>query len=248
MKTNHIPLSVLADHPAVGARADDQEVEGLDYSYTDYGTFRRPFTQLLLPENKPVAAVKRFIILVPAESFSVSDFLFQVNQYTPPGMTLLFVTSVTDPDQEMVARRQMILMENIIRSPSLQVHSRIVYNQSWSKAIKEIWREGDLIICLEDHQDWQFLFTMTSLGRKIFSAFHVPVLIHQGIHLWERPPYLKTLREIAAWFSFIATISLFSFLQITVNQSLADWPGRLFLCLTLIVEFFLIWKINEFFN
>ncbi|MEM5773456.1 MAG: hypothetical protein AAGU05_00535 [Anaerolineaceae bacterium] len=228
--------------------SDDHYVKTTEYSYIEFERFRRPGTQLLLPANMTAAGVKRFVILMPAESFSVVDFMFRVNQYTPPGMALLFVTRVANPDQEMVARHQLILVENMIRSPLIQVQSQIAVHQPWMKIIKEIWREGDLIICLEAHQDPRFLFQMTSLGRKIFSAYQFPVLLHQGIPLWDRPAHQKTLREILAWLLFLGTIGLFSYLQVQVDQSIHDWVGQLLLCITLVVEFFLILKINEFFN
>lgn len=248
MKSINIPLSVPVDPRIDDATSEDHSGERTNYPYAEYEKFRRPGTLLLLPEKKPTSAVKRYVILVPVESFPVADFLFQVYQYTPPGMTLLFVMRFSDPDQEMVARRQLILMENMARSPRLQVHSLIVFKEPWIKIIKGIRREGDLLICLEDHQDQQFLVRRIPLGRKIFLTFQVPVLIHRGIHLWERSPFQKTIREIAAWFSFIVTIGLFTVLQVKVDQSLTGWLGRLFLCLTLVVEFFLIWKINTFFE
>ncbi len=128
MKSISIPLAAPAKPLEGDARAEDQHVEGEKYSFADYSQFHYPGTQLFLPEKKSLAVVKRFVILVPSESFSVADFLFQIHQYTPPGMTLLFITRVANLDEEMTARRQLILMENIARSPRIQVQSRIVFS------------------------------------------------------------------------------------------------------------------------
>ena len=149
---------------------------------------------------------------------------------------------------EPMGRRYLALLESIARSPLLHVQTRLVTGKPWLEVVQEIWRDGDLIICLDDHMAQQFLVWPVSLGRKIFTGLNVPVLILQDIHTWSRSPFQNFIHEISAWVSFTGTIFLFALLQIQIDHFVGGWLGRVVLCLTVIVEFFLIWKINQLFN
>jgi hypothetical protein len=56
------------------------------------------------------------------------------------------------------------------------------------------------------------------------------------------------MRDIMASVSFLVAILLFTLLEIKIDQALDGWAGRIVLILTVLVEFFFIWKINEFFG
>ncbi len=229
-------------------KPDDLGIKQEMFPSRYYDKFIRPGNLLMLPEAFQATAVKRFIILVPAESFPTSNLSFNIGRYTLPGMSLLFLAMVTDPDQELTIHRQLAFLVNTARSPILQVGSRLVTNGTWIEAVKEVWREGDLIICLEDHKVRQYLVQSIGLGRKIFATLHVPILILQDIHILSQSSFQNAVREVVSWLLFILTILFFTLLQIQIDQANTGWQGNVLLCLTLIMEYYVIWKINAFFN
>lgn len=248
MKSISPQLSVPDDRVESEVRSANQQVNrgaSLNHYYEGY---TRPDNLLMLPGSFQSKVVRRFVVLVPTESFSTVDYSYEIGRYILPDTSLMFMARVTKLDQELIVRRELILLEIMFRSRHPKVQSRLVTNLAWKDALKEIWQEGDLIICLEDHKVQHFLVWSISLGKKIFSELRVPVLLYQDIHVWGRTPFQKAARELAAWALVIGTILLFTMFLIQIDRSITGWMGRVFICLTVIVEGFLIWKINDIFN
>lgn len=248
MKSMSLPLSVPVEHADSAIRPEEQPAAQEDIPYETYEKYQQTDTLFLLPEEYQVSPFKRFLILLPNENFSAPDLFLALSRYTAPGISLLFVTRVTDPEIEPSVRRQVLILENMAHSSRLQSQSYCISEGSWSHVIQEMWRVGDLVICLEDHKVPSLLIGSTSIGRKIAAQLNVPVLIHRGIHTWEPAPFQKTIRDIMASVSFLVAILMFTLLEIKIDQALDGWAGRIVLILTVLVEFFFIWKINEFFG
>ena len=247
MKSIISQSSLQADSFAINARPfDDLRINQEVVASPFYEQFKRPGAQCLLPKAFQAKAVHRFVILVPNGSFSISNLSFTIGQFTLPGTSLLFVAKPTEPDQELTICRQLALLVNMADFPGLQVRSRVIKNGSWQEAVKEIWREGDLIICLEDHKVRQNLLGSIPLGREIFSTQQVPVLILQDIHILGQSAFQKVVREIVTWALFLGIILLFSMLQIQIDHANSGWQWSVLECMTVIVEIYVIWKINEF--
>ncbi|PKO16084.1 MAG: hypothetical protein CVU39_08630 [Chloroflexi bacterium HGW-Chloroflexi-10] len=213
-----------------------------------FDRFNQPNSYLLLPEISDSVAIKRLIVLVPAASFSASEFSSKLRLFLLENSTILFISIITDQEQELLARRQLLFLEQMSRSSKIKVHTKLVPQESWVKEIECITQPGDLILCSENHFERQSIRNPVSVGREISSKLHLPVLVLQNIDFIRQTPTKKKGRELIAWIVFFLVISFFTFFQFQIYQYITGWIGTMFFSVTVIIEFYLIWKINKIFS
>jgi hypothetical protein len=209
------------------------------------GRFALPNTVFLLPKSFQFSAINRLLILVPPESFSTAQLSSMISRYTLTGTSILFVSLATNPDQLFLAQHHLTLLENSARSPFFEVGSQLFTNGTWLQIVKEIFREGDLILCLQDHKYHKPFSRSVPLGEKISQEFNLPVLIQQDVEIWSQNSSERAAHGVVSLILTLVVILLFTGLQIQINQSIIGWIGWVLFWLVLIVEFVLILILNK---
>ena len=210
--------------------------------------FTQPNSYLLLPGTSDLVEIKRLIIIVPAAPFPASEFSSNLGLFLLENSTLLLISIVADQEQALLARRQLLFLEKMSRSSKIQVQTKLIPQESWMKEIEDITQPGDLILCLEKHLERQSFRKFVSVGREISGKLHLPVVMLQNIESISQTPIKKKERELAAWVIFILLISFFTFFQFQIDQNSTGGIKNLFLSISLVIELYLIWRLNKYFS
>lgn len=212
----------------------------------DLDAFRQTGTLFFESDSNRPYLVQRVIILFSNPSFSSTDLAIKLNHLSLQNIPLIFLAKIKNVDRRQALASQIMLLEKLISSSGSYNETFILDHGSLSKELETIWREGDLVICMEDTSKKGRLFPKESMGEKISMSLHLPVLVLQET-LGDHPSAIMNfLKQLAIWVSNLVAIILFALLQIKISQGMTGGAGQIVLLLSVAVECMVIWQINEF--
>jgi hypothetical protein len=91
-------------------------------------------------------------------------------------------------------------------------------------------------------------FTQKEISNHILDRFTQSNSYRLNKENISQTPTKKKRREVVTWVVFILLISFFTFFQFQIYQYSSAWIGKIFLSISVIVEFYLIWIINNYFG
>ena len=203
-----------------------------------------PLKKPLLEQDNPFFPL-RLIILVPTRNLDTLKLAglisYVVRQHKS---NLLFLSVVEDSNEESYANEYMAdLIELTSRLP-VQVERKIVYSENWITVVKGIWQVGDVVICPTE-QSIAVNGKCIPLGITLSQESEIPVLMFTGYY-HELPLHPRTLVAEIKWWSIALMIgALSTCLQVWILQSIKGWSNPVLLCLSIVMEFSLIWIWNR---
>jgi hypothetical protein len=180
------------------------------------------------------------IVLVPPERFDTQALSVCIQSMLETGQAVLWLALASDPDSDQVMRRR--LQGLAVAIPGLQFKSgyKLVYCASWLEAIQSVRMKGDRIVCLEGHMARTRWFIQQPIAQILAEKEKLPVDVIHGLDL-QKPVFLRNLwRGIFEWALAIAIIVAFFFIQVYISQNTPDILGKVFIILSILVEFGLI--------
>ena len=109
---------------------------------------------------------------------------------------------------------------------------------------RNIQRPGDLPVCLAGDSK-QGLFQRQPLSKWLAVGLKVPVYEFGDLQVIPAPPSQHWLPNMIAWIASIALLAAFFWLQVGIYNSTAGPQATILLCLSILVEVYGLWKINE---
>ena len=157
---------------------------------------------------------------------------------------LLFLSVVEDSNEEFYANEYVAdLIELTSRLP-VQVERIIVCSENWITVVKRIWQVGDVVICPTE-QSITVNGKCIPLGIALSQESDMPVLMFTGYY-HELPLHPRTrVAEIKWWSIALMIVALSTCLQGWIPRSIKGWSNPVLLCLSIVIEFSLIWIRNR---
>ena len=126
------------------------------------------------PKGLPPAS--RLVVLVPDIKLDELAFGRQIWELALSSCKdILFLGAVTTAGDELKILHRMATLSACAQDRRIHVQTHLEFGRSWQKAIRHIWKTGDLIVCCPDHAIRTNLFRHVSLGSLLAHDFHLPV-------------------------------------------------------------------------
>lgn len=184
----------------------------------------------------------RLIVLIPENSdySTVTRRIWRLANETNSDVQLLGLAK--DASQELTLRRDLATMAGLIRDASVFVEAKVEVGNNWLNAVKGMFEEGDMIVCLAEQNVG---IRHRPLSQVLGSNFNAPVYLLSDT----RPSQSQSniFSQGIAWSGFIGIIVGFFFLELKVVKIPDDWFRSLIFILLLIPELGLILVWNSLF-
>ena len=201
-------------------------------------TLRVPDLLLLPPTH-------RLVVLVPTGEIDEYALARRIWQFAScSGLDVLYVSLSPTPDQEFYQRRRLISLAAQSAYPHMRTDISVISEKNWSKALRQTIRSGDLLVCLaEDHNPG--ILQRKAMGERLAAGLGVPVYELGDLKVIPAPPSQNWLKNVLAWIASIALMVAFFWLQDGIYRSTDRPQATILLCLSILVEVYGLWKINE---
>jgi hypothetical protein len=248
MKTHsiRIPISINGRDGEAGS-INLTKIASLVVSGTQQAnTSKKPQDYLLVPDMKSYAPIRRMVVIVPAGELDERRLGLEIGKIALPGrMDIVFLALAFDPETDKALRRRLVSLTSFVEDRQIRASTRLAFRESWVQAVKEIWQEGDLLVCIQGHRTASSLLARTELGQHLVSALGVPVYVLTAVQLSNEPIKWNHWREMLVWLSAIAVMVLFGFLQAFIVRNLQDSVSTSVLILSVVLEVLVLWKLNS---
>lgn len=196
----------------------------------------------IVSAGQPRPRAKRLIVLVAQDEVDEALLARRMWQMAVPGCSdVLYVALVRDADDELRARRCLVMLASITRDDRIHVATQVVFQSQWLKALRPIYQPGDVIVCAAEQTVKRFSRSALPLSEQLVAALGAPVHVLEGVTV-EHPPARREVWPIIREAVPFAIIAGFLEFQIWVTTQLVRGAaGNAVLALSVVVEFSLIW-------
>jgi hypothetical protein len=200
----------------------------------------------LLPEKLPLAPTRRLVVLVPPGEIAENVLTRRVWQLAKDsGLSVLYLTLSREEDQILYHRRRLTNLIMMTSYGNVRVHSNVSAAKDWLDAVKQILQPGDVLVCLANHQVFHHLVWQRRLGEQLAQALGVPVYMLAGLKIGPPPVLLRMVKEIRAWTISLVLLFAFFSLQVSIIRFTTAPLSTILTCLSVLVELYLLLKVNE---
>jgi hypothetical protein len=200
---------------------------------------------LLLPENITFPRTRRLVVLVPAADFDVARLGVKIGKIALPSkVSILFLALASDPKMDSAIRRRLSTLAWLVKDQHLPTSVRVAYRENWIRAVEEVWKEGDLVLCLDGHRIPALFSAGSGLAPRLVSTLKVPVYVLAGLKLEPESRPRGGWRIVVTWSAAILVIILFGLIQVFIERISGGGLSTLLLSLSVVLEIIVIWKLN----
>jgi hypothetical protein len=185
---------------------------------------------------------RRLIVLVPSDKFDEQALSMRIRAMLKARQSVLWLALASDLEGDYKMRHCLKYLAAVISSLQVKSEYKLVYYDNWLDAIQSVWMNGDRIVCLDGHMVRGLLFTQKSLAQRLAAnnAFSIDVI--QGVDLQKPGLFRGFWSEVLEWALSIGIIVLFFFIQVYIFQNTSEILGKVFIFISILVEFWLIAK------
>ena len=212
--------------------------------------------KLLLPAGQTgagPAAVRRLLVLVPEAMIAEAEVAQRAWALAAPaGLPVVFVGLAREPEREPLVRRQLAGLAALTRDEGVAVTTRLAHEAGWLPVLVPLWKRGDLVMCFAGQLaagGWLGLGRQT-LERALLRGLQAPVyvagLAERPLEL--RPRLARALTGMLSVLGPLALIAGFFWLQVRVEQAASGLGATVLLCLSVALEFVLLWLFEKMLN
>jgi len=129
-------------------------------------------------ENWLIRAAKRLVVLVPdldLDETSLGRQIWNLALTGQKSVVLLSATQNIDEDLRIIQRLTQIYA--VANDPRFRLETIVKYQFNWVKAIKSVYKQGDLILCFETHMIPYRIFWRQPIKSAITNNLKIPVYV-----------------------------------------------------------------------
>lgn len=199
---------------------------------------------LCIPDANVLPA-RRLIVLVPIEdvdAFHLSRRVWQLAACS--GLSVLYLALPLDEHPAVSLHRRLAELAALTSDKSVQARWMVGGAKSWRQALENVLQPGDLLVCLAGQRSAGWINRHLLLGEQMAKLLSLPVYLLGDVPLAvKQPPEWK--KELLGWVTSIALIAGFFVLQVNIDRTALRPVSTLILCLSVVVEIYLLGKVNE---
>lgn len=236
----------LAHSPAEQSVNPKREISAIlpGYALQERAEARRD--RLIAPENYPLQATRRLLVVTPEGELEDETLARRVWQLaSPAGLQVLFLGRTTKAENTAAVRRRVALLAAAVQQGEVEARASVASGKSWQQAVQEALRVGDVLVCVGEHRVRQLGLRRQRLGEVLATAFMAPVYLIGGLAVGPSPDWLGRLHALGAWSLSIAILVGFGGLQIWLSAKANPRFAPALICLAIIAEGITLFKTIE---
>jgi hypothetical protein len=245
--TLHITSNTADASANIVGRSDLRtNIQALLPGYSTLAEIAQSGDILIFPSRMPTTPTRRLVVIVPQGEIDADALARRVWQFAcRAGLHILYV--MVEPNDLRIAyqRRRLSELASMTTSKEVRARANMSSEKSWSQALAKILYPGDLIICLANHKIPNHLLLRRALGEELAESRHVPVYLLGGLKIGLAPRQIEWIKDVQAWTASGFIVAIFLALQAVIVRSTIAPVSTILICLSLLVEIFSLWKINE---
>jgi hypothetical protein len=198
-----------------------------------------------LPEEPFPGKTRRLVILVPDLELDEQELSSKIWQLAAPGsLEVLFLSLATSPELEAYLRLRLSSLTSLTRDEQVRSSFEFSPERTWLAAAAEVWRPGDLLVCYRS-QLGKSQRNGRGLGARLTESLGAPLYVINSLKTGPSQRQLRLRSEWIAWSAFLFTLAAFGWVQVRINQSFAGNLWAVLMMGSVLVEFGILWEINE---
>lgn len=201
---------------------------------------------ILIPDRIPVTPTRRLVVLVPPGEVDERTLVRRIWQLAANSSLSVLYLAI-EPDDLYLAsqRRRLSGMASLTSSPEVRARASVSPEKSWPRALESTLHPGDLLVCLAGHTIRGHFVRRRKLGEILVERVAVPVYLIGDLKIGLSPMQQQRIKSIQAWTASFTLIVAFFGLQVELNRSISGTMSTFLLCLSVLAELYILWKINQ---
>jgi hypothetical protein len=201
---------------------------------------------ILIPERVSAVPLRRLVVLVPDGETDDRELARRIWLLASGlGLQVLYLALPLADSWEAYHRRRVADLALMTSGAMVRAQTEVSVEKSWQRAYQGIECPGDLVVCLGSPKNAGQPQNRKPLGELLAENIGVPVYMMMSVTIGPALHRQKRIRELGGWIAAIVMIGTFFALQIAIDRSTSGQASTISLCLAVLVEFFLLWKIND---
>ena len=209
-------------------------------------SFPSSAAQLLIPADQPLPPARRLLVLIPDQDMDEAEFVRRIwTLASPRHLAVLYLGLTSDAPMEARARRRLATLAALTRDDWVMVQTHLAIGSSWERAVKTVWRPGDLMVCHAEQSEVGGLWRRP-LAQKLVAALQAPVYLLSGFYPQMRLSPSPLIARLLSWSIPLAILIGFFLLQVQIAEQVQGWLQTALLSASVAVEFGLVGLWNAF--
>jgi hypothetical protein len=201
---------------------------------------------MIIPDRFPVVPTRRLVVLVPDGEIDESSLTRRIWQLAvSSNLNILYLGLASQETYVAYQRSRLASLASMTSGKEVRAQMSVSTEKSWLKALEKTWRPGDLLVCLESHKIPSAVVWRTPLGELLARSASVPVYLIGGLKIGLAPRQRQWIKEMLVWSAALLLLTAFFGLQVLLDRSSAKPLSTILICLSVFVELYFLWKINE---
>ncbi len=182
--------------------------------------------------------ISKQLIVVINEDLANNSKLAQAIHWmgTNDNCSILYLVPVERLENMLTVSRNMATMKAVTSANRLQVSAKTVLSEDWLKTLKKVVGPDDIIVCQEEQTVLNGRFKPEALGDYLSEKFNNPVQTMSGYYHPVQTMAKKWMHELIGLMGLLVILSVFTWLQIKVDEALVDPYGSIFIMITFMIE------------
>ena len=187
----------------------------------------------------------RLIVLLPNQVIDGDDLAQRSGALaSPSNREVLFLDLHRRDDGETDVRQA--TLTSIRRDEWTILQTRVENDQDWIRAVRSVWRAGDMIVCDTSHHVVTAKGKRVQLGIVLTSSLDVPVCMLTGLCPQRPMRHPKSLARMAYNMIPLLIIAGSLVVQVTITRAATGGMRSALMLLVFVITIGLIWKWNQF--
>lgn len=178
----------------------------------------------------------RLIFLVPDCLVSNIELMNKIYQMAARDQREMFYLALVDGSTKMLAAtRSVATLKALVSDGRFNAASQVVEASRWMAALREIYRPGDMVVCLTEQQVRSGLFRTVPASDVVRDELQAPVRTLSGFYHPEQVQIGQWLGKAAYWAGLLAIVGVFFFLEVRLEQTVFGVARTLLLIVLLLL-------------
>lgn len=199
--------------------------------------------ETLVEQKQP----NRLVVLIDENLVTNTDFAHAIHWIaTRENLPVLYLVLVSDRENIVLVTRDLATMKAVTSANRLTVEAKVTEIGDWLEELRKLTSPGDIIVCQEEQTISNGLFRSVSISDFLSDALESPVRTVSGYYHPRRMRGRKWFYEVIALLGFLIILSVFTWLQVRLEQTFDGSTAKVFILLTFCVEMGAVWAWNKF--
>lgn len=188
------------------------------------------------PDESSTLAIARIVVPIAPSDLDealLGRLVWQLATAAQVGVLLLAKTA--DPQEDSLVRRRLATLAALVRCRQSPVELALVSASNWIRALRQVVREGDLIVCPSEEASVSRPSRKT-LADLVISDLGLPAYLLDGIWWDLAAPSRVRLGAILAWGAPLVVLAAFAGMQVEIVLQTQGWLQSSLLAATVGLE------------